>query len=175
MPLLNAATSQLLVIDLQARLMPAIHEGAGVVANAGRVLSAARRLAVPVTFTEQNPRGLGATLRELAPIADEAVLSKKCFDAGRSGDLPDTGRDFVVLGCEAHVCVLQTVLGLSHRGHGVSVVADATGSRRAASRDAALMRMARHGVEVVTTEMVLFEWLGSAEHPAFREITALIK
>jgi nicotinamidase-related amidase len=81
----------------------------------------------------------------------------------------------VVAGCEAHVCVLQTVLGLIDSGRRVFVVQDAIGSRRAENKEAAVRRMERHGAEIVTTEMVVFEWLGSAEHPRFREAVALIK
>ncbi|NCU19993.1 isochorismatase family protein [Candidatus Falkowbacteria bacterium] len=174
---LDAARSGLLVIDLQARLMPAIAQGATVALNARRLLTAARRLDVPVLFTEQNPRGLGATLPELAPAAAETA-HKMTFDALRAPGIAnrlDPSRAMVVAGCEAHVCVLQTVLGLRARNRPVYVVADAVGSRSPENHRAALERMARHGAEVVTTEMVLFEWLGSADHPAFREIVALIK
>jgi nicotinamidase-related amidase len=101
------------------------------------------------------------------------------FDASRAegfAALLAPGRDDgVVTGCEAHVCVLQTVLGLLDRGLRVQVVADAIGSRREQNRDAALARMARHGAQIVTTEMVVFEWLEDATHPRFREAVALIK
>jgi isochorismate hydrolase len=81
----------------------------------------------------------------------------------------------VVAGCEAHVCVLQTVLGLLAQGRRVAVAADAVGSRKDGSREAALARMAAHGAEVVTAEMAVFEWLGTAEHPRFREVLALVR
>lgn len=158
--------------------MPAIHEGAGVTANGARLLQAARLLDVPRSFTEQNPARLGGTVPELAPEAGEVVMAKMSFDA--CGDtalakaVPADQR-LVVCGCEAHVCVLQTVLGLMKAGRAVAVVADATGSRAPANRDTALARMARHGAEIVTTEMVVFEWLRSASHPRFREVVALIK
>jgi isochorismate hydrolase len=85
------------------------------------------------------------------------------------------GRFPVVAGCEAHVCVLQTVLGLLDRGRRAVVVADAVGSRRPESREAALRRMGGHGAEIVTAEMVIFEWLGSADHPCFRDALALVR
>ena len=81
----------------------------------------------------------------------------------------------MLAGCESHVCVLQTALGLLRAGRRVVVVQDAVGSRQAASVRAALDRLARHGADLVTTEMALFEWLGTAEHPRFREAVALIK
>lgn len=175
---IDARSSHLLVIDFQARLMPAIHDSAPVVQNAGRLLSAARRLELPISYTEQNPKGLGTTLPELAPEPGEEVLHKMTFDACRTPEVTAHLADntaLVVMGCEAHVCVLQTVLGLLSDGRRVYVVADAIGSRMEENRRAALGRMAHHGAEIVTTEMVIFEWLASADHPEFRDIVKLVK
>ena len=83
--------------------------------------------------------------------------------------------DILVAGCEAHVCVLQTVLSLIGAGRRVFVARDATGSRRAENKETAIRRMERHGAEIVTTEMAIFEWLGTAAHPRFREASALVK
>jgi nicotinamidase-related amidase len=178
MPLLQAERSLLLVIDFQGRLMPAISDGPALVANARRLIDAAALLDVPVLATEQNPRGLGPTLPELRPVDETVILDKMTFDATRSPGLLarlPAEATVVVTGCEAHVCVLQTVLGLREAGRAVYVVRDAVGSRRPESKEAGLERMARHGAEIVTTEMVVFEWLASAEHPRFREALALIK
>ncbi len=174
---LAATRSTLLMIDLQARLMPAINGGDAVLRNALRLVAAARLLAVPRLFTEQNPRGLGATVPELAAEPGE-LTEKMSFDATRApGLLARLGADraVVVAGCEAHVCVLQTVLGLRAAGRQAYVVADAVGSRDPENRRLALDRMARHGAEIVSTEMVLFEWLADASHPEFRRVQALIK
>lgn len=176
--MLDAARSELLVIDLQTRLLPAIDGAAAILGNAVRLTTAARRLGIPVTFTEQYPRGLGPTAAELAPEPDR-TLAKLCFDAladpAIAARLDPSDRTLVLAGCEAHVCVLQTALSLCARGRSVALVADATGSRSPANHRAALDRLARHGVELVTTEMVIFEWLGTAENPAFRELMALVK
>jgi len=83
--------------------------------------------------------------------------------------------DLVVAGCETHVCVLQTALGLLRAGRRVAIVRDAVGSRRAESKETALRRMEREGAEVVTTEMVLFEWLGTAEDPRLRQVLKLVR
>ncbi len=167
----------LLIVDFQTRLMPAIDQGDVAVANARRLLDAAAILGVPTLTTEQNPPGLGPTVDRLAPDPS-ARLAKMTFDAcrepGFSGRLADD-HAVVVAGCEAHVCVLQTVLGLIDQGRIVYLARDAVGSRRAESKEAAIRRMERHGAEIVTTEMVVFEWLGTAAHPRFRDVVALIK
>jgi nicotinamidase-related amidase len=175
---LAAGSCTLLLVDLQQRLMPAIAGAEAVVANALRLGQAARLLAVPVLATEQNPAGLGGNVPEIAALASR-TLPKTHFDATREAAfeaaLP-TGRDtIVVAGCETHVCVMQTVLGLLGGGRSVALVADAVGSRTAANRDAALARAKAHGAELVTTEMVVFEWLGTCDHPRFREALRLVK
>jgi len=175
---IDRATSTLLVVDFQSRLMPAIEDGATAVANARRLLDAAKMFGVPVLFTEQNASGLGATIPELRPDFFGAVAPKMSFDACRTAGFTDrlgARPDVVVSGCETHVCVLQTVLGLIAAGRHVYLVRDAVGSRRPESKEAAIGRMERHGAEIVTTEMVVFEWLGSAEHPRLRDAVALIK
>jgi nicotinamidase-related amidase len=177
MPLLDPDSATLVLIDLQAKLMPAIEGGAAVIANARRLRDAAVALDVPFFYTEQNPKGLGPTLPELASNS-APVVRKMSFDASRAPDFPMPSAvrpQLLLAGCEAHVCVLQTALSLRAAGHAVAVVRDAIGSRKNDNRDAALERLARHGVEMVTTEMVVFEWLGTAEHPRFRELSALIK
>lgn len=177
MPLIDPDRSALLVIDLQARLMPAIDQSDLRLANAARLIRAAEVLNIRRHVTEQNPRGLGRTVEGLDIPPDEA-LPKMCFDSLRdpaiaaqlAGDAA-----LVICGCEAHVCVLQTVLGLRAKGRQVYVVADACGSRTEANRQAGLARMQAHGAEIVTTEMVIFEWLGGADHPAFKTLIPLIK
>ncbi len=171
-------TSTLLIVDFQARLMPAIEGGMAAVANARRLLQAAGLLGVPILFTEQNAGGLGPSVLELATYAAGNVAHKMSFDACReAGFLARLGErgSVVVAGCETHVCVMQTVLGLIDAGRQVYLVRDAVGSRRAESKETAIRRMECHGVEIVTTEMVLFEWLGSAAHSRFREVLALVK
>ena len=175
--LVPAAGSVLLLVDLQQRLMPAIAGCDAVVANADRLARAAEMFDVPVAATEQNPAGLGPTVEALAaypqmvlPKTAFAVTSEPMFDTL----LPPGAEHVVVAGCEAHVCVLQSVIGLCGRGHRVLLVADAVGSRTEANRDAALVRAREHGAEVVTTEMVLFEWLGHSGHPRFRDVQRLI-
>jgi nicotinamidase-related amidase len=199
--LLDLSDSQLVLVDYQERLMPAIAEREHVVANAQRLAKAAQLLDVPVWGTEQSPEKLGANDPVLRALC-RRTLAKASFSAVDSGLLdclrpparPAAGnarslprhlqkqapvaaaRNTVVLaGCEAHVCLLQTALELVEQEIDVWVVTDACGSRTERSRDAAFDRLAGAGCELVTTEMVLFEWLRTAEHPAFRAVQALIK
>jgi nicotinamidase-related amidase len=178
-PILDRSRSVLCLVDLQQKLMPAIAGADEVVANAGRLLAAAEELGVPILSTEQNPKGLGPTVPELArPDGAHPVIAKMTFDSCHAGGVMDAlppGHHVVVAGAEAHVCVLQTALGLLDRSRRVFVVADAVGSRRPENKTAALRRLERAGAEVVTTEMVIFEWLGTAEDPAFKSVIALVK
>ena len=158
--------------------MPAIEAGDQVVAKTVFLASVAEKLGVPALFTEQNPSGLGPTVPPLKPFVEQLFV-KRHFSAAREPGfferLPP-GRDtFVVAGAETHVCVLQTVLGLRERNFGIAVVADAVGSRYAADKAAGLRRMAEHGAEIVTAEMVAFEWLDSCDHPDFKAVIGLIK
>lgn len=200
--LLDVSDSQLVLVDYQARLMPVIHEGPQVLANALRLARMARLLRVPVWGTEQKPDKLGASdpaLRELC----SKTIAKMSFSAtaeglldclrpparaaaGNARSLPKhlqkpvvsqvpERNTVVIAGCEAHVCLLQTALELIEQEIDVWVVTDACGSRTERNRDAAFDRLAGAGADLVTTEMVAFEWLRSAEHPAFHEVQALIK
>ncbi|MEJ7931984.1 isochorismatase family protein [Ramlibacter sp. AN1015] len=199
--LLDLDDSQLVLLDYQERLMPAMHDGAAVLAQAQRLARLARLLQVPVWASEQNPQGLGPTvaaLRELVPppapkmeFSAAATLMarlrppQRAAVGGNARSLPRhlqkpaapaPGRNTLLLaGCEAHVCLLQTALELLEEEFEVWVVTDACGSRSERNRDAAFDRLAGAGVELVTTEMVGFEWLRSAEHPRFKEALALIK
>lgn len=203
--LLESDSAQLVLVDYQIRLMPAMLDGEQVIANAVRLARMAHALAVPVFATEQNPSRLGETVAPLQAAVQAAkgkVLSKMQFSAveeglgewlkpparpvqGNARSLPkhlqksaqsQPERNTVVIaGCEAHVCLLQTALHLLEDEFDVWVVTDACASRTERNRDAAFDRLAGAGVELVTTEMVTFEWLRSAEHPLFKEIQGLIK
>jgi len=169
--------SLLLVVDFQSRLMPAIDGGATAIRNANRLIGIATLVGIPRLFTEQNAKGLGSTVEEL-PVEKDRLIHKQFFDACREDrfleHIPADGH-IVVVGCEAHVCVQQTVLGLLEARRRTYVVRDALGSRRPEDKETAIRRMERHGAEIVTTEMVVFEWLRTAEHPNFRDAIALIK
>lgn len=177
---IDADASSLVLVDYQARLMPAIHGADDVVAKALVLARAAALLGVPVLGTEQNPERLGPNTAVLAQLCLQTV-SKTQFGACEDGlaaalDAQAPGRRQVVIaGCEAHVCMLQTALGLLRAGRDVFVVENASGSRRPSDHAAAMRRLAQAGATVVTHEMVLFEWLHDCRHPHFRSVLGLVK
>jgi len=174
--IIDAERSLLLVMDVQEKMMPAIHDHERVTANIVWLVRVAQKLGMPVAATEQYAKGLGPTVaavRELLPAG--AVAAKNhfsCVAAQSLARLPGADRPQVVLvGVETHVCLLQTALELLEEGKEVYVVADCVGSRREFERDVALARLRQEGVRIVTREMVVFEWLGEAATPLFREVS----
>jgi len=177
MPLIHNDKSLFLIIDLQARLLPAIFQGDEVVQKTAKLQQAAEILNIPLLFTEQNPKGLGPTTDQLT-VPEGRLFTKMTFDCCKTGGFREMlqGKDqIVVAGSEAHVCVLQTVLGLLEWEKSVFVLSDAIGSRTLENKQAGITRMQQNGAEIITTEMVLFEWLESAKNPNFKSILQLIK
>ena len=208
--LLEAAESQLVLVDYQTQLMPVILEGPLVLQNAVLLGKIAQLLRIPVWGTEENPGGLGPNVTEVKALCGK-TLEKKHFSAVQDGLLdwlrpvgqapssvqnrqggnarslpkhlqkavpppPAPSRNTVVIaGCEAHVCLLQTALELLEEEFEVWVVTDACSARTERNRDAAFDRLAGGGAELVTTEMVAFEWLRTVEHPAFKAVLELVK
>jgi nicotinamidase-related amidase len=166
----------LVLVDYQRRLLPAIHDAPRVLAEACRLADAARLLDVPVLGTEQNPAGLGPnddTIRERCA----RTLAKTHFDACEDGLLEAIGDapEVVIAGCEAHVCLLQTALGLLRAGRAVWVVGPACGSRRPSDHALAMHRLRGAGAVVVSPEMVVFEWLHDCRDERFKPTLALLK
>lgn len=179
--LVTAEESILLMVDIQERLMPSIAGAERIAERAAFLLRAARILSVPILVTEHYPKGLGRTIPALAAeLRPDEVFEKIHFSsAAEPGFLERVQafdrRQIVICGAEAHVCVLQSALWLKALGYDVYLAADATGSRNADDRSLALSRMMGGGVRVVSSEMVVFEWLGRAGTPAFKELLPLIR
>lgn len=174
--LMSAENGSLLVVDVQDKLLHHVHGWQGLLQNVIWLVRVARKVGVPVMATEQYPKGLGHTTPELArEFPDGAVVDKLHFSCAAAQCLPGLpGSDrpqVVVCGMESHVCVLQTVIELKAAGKDVFVVGDSVGSRSPADKDFALDRMRDHGIEVVSREMVAFEWLRKAGTPLFKEIS----
>jgi len=180
--LIDAEDSLLLVVDVQERLLPAVCGPQAVLRNVAILIRAARRLDIPVIATEQYPQGLGHTVAALASLLPEdCTLAKTRFsglaEPALGKRIADTGRSHVLIcGAEAHVCVLQTAMELQALpGRQVFLAADATASRTAENHRLALARLARNGVEILSTEMAVFEWLRRSDRAEFPDLLALVK
>lgn len=173
----------LLVVDIQEKLAPTIAGRAGVVARSEALVVAARRFRIPCVLTEHCADRIGPVLAPLRERFDGREIFAKTFFAAT--DHPEfeallRGHErtqIVVAGIEAHVCVLQTSLGLVARGFEVFVAGDAVGSRaaRQADRTFALERIARAGGTIAGTETILFEWTRAGDDAAFRDVLEIVK
>lgn len=187
--MLQAGKSQLLFVDVQERLLPAMHEGDAALDNCIRLARAANHFSVPITASEQYPNGIGPTVKSLtdAMASRGTSFDKMAFSCARDealaahiGRLQARGhRQLIIAGIESHVCVLQTALDFAAEertgAFEVFVVADAVASRKPESRQIALDRVRTGGAHVVTTEMVIFEWLEKAGTTDFKAMMPLIK
>jgi len=178
--LISADESCLMVIDVQDKLVPAMSNMDPVIENIQILMSAAVKLSVPTLVSEQYSKGLGRTIAALSSLmggdASEKISFSGMADTGFASRFHNLERRHVVMvGIEAHVCVLQTSMHLLNRGIRVFIVADATASRTVKNHDLALQRLAAAGAIIVSTEMVVFEWLERAGTDEFKELSRLIK
>ena len=172
----------LVVVDVQERMMNAIHNADQVIDNVTRLVRGCSELGLPVLVTEQYPKGLGATVPAVQAALGKAYnpLEKITFSATRDMDFmrafEAAGKEKVLIcGVEAHVCVYQTARDLFNLGWTVEIVADAVGSRNEQNRAMALSKMELHGVDLTSVEMILFDMMESADIPEFKTISALVK
>ncbi len=179
--LLDRDRSVLVLIDVQERLFPYVHDGARMLERIDLLLSAAGIMRIPRLVTEQYPKGLGGTIEPIRKILPEAEpVTKMDFscasEPGFMDKLSSLKRDQIVLaGIEAHICVAQTALDLASAGWSVYVAADATSSRRTHDAETALRRLERNGVNVATSEALVFEWLRRAGTEEFKALQPKIK
>ena len=180
--IVNALLSQLVIIDMQVKLAPAMPKDTmqAVVKNCSILAQAANLLSVTTTLTEQYPQGLGETLSEITQhLTVKKAIAKTAFSAFSEPKFKQQlQRDkptIILAGMEAHICVLQTALALHQVGKVVFVVEDAIISRTSANKANAIARMRDAGCVIINTESVVFEWLGNANHEAFKAISKLIK
>jgi isochorismate hydrolase len=183
--LLIREKSQLLIIDVQDKLLDAMSAKSRLIQRCVRLVQAAKALDIPITVSEQYPQGLGPTVESIrwALGNSASILSKVEFSCAKNeplrGRLDELRRQerqqIVIAGIESHVCVMQTAIDLENYGFDAFVVADAVTSRSKTSKRLALARLAKAGADIVDSEMVLFEWLGRAGTPEFKELQALVK
>jgi nicotinamidase-related amidase len=175
--------SLLLVIDIQSKLAPHVAGHEQLIRRTEALLGAAALFGVPKLLTEHCPAQIGAVIEPMrGRFAAGEIFEKTCFGAADHPEFVELARrggraSIVVTGMEAHVCVMQTALGLRDQGFEVVVVADAVGSRevRRLDRELALRRMEQAGCVLAGTETVLFEWAGSGIDRHFRAILAAVK
>lgn len=176
----DAAHDTLVLVDYQVRLLPALHDADTAVRAALLLGEIARMLAIPVIGTEENPRALGASDARVRALCNE-TLAKTHFDACADGLVArlrahrPRGAEVVLAGCETHVCLLHTALGLMRHGYAVTVVPGACASRRDDDKALALAQLRAAGAVLAALETVAFGWLGTCTHPRFREVLALLK
>ena len=180
----NHQDSVLVVIDIQTKLTSAmpLKVLARLQRNSGLLLTAAKALDIPVIATEQYPQGLGPIEPDITKLLSDntAVIEKTCFSCathqGFMEALQETGRKQVILvGMEAHICILQTAMDLAHQDYSVFAVTDAICSRQRENYETALNRMAAAGINIADAESVAFEWLADSSHEHFKLIASMVK
>ena len=179
--MLAVEDSIVVLIDVQGKLAELMHDKQQLYRHLQILLRGARILGIPILWLEQYPKGLGPTVAEVAEILDDLdPIDKISFSACGSERfqqaLRDSGRKSVaVAGIESHVCVYQTTRDLLTAGYRVEVIGDAVSSRSSDNRQAGLQRMASLGAGMMSTEMILFEWLREAGSDEFKEISRLVR
>lgn len=165
------------MIDFQGRLMPAIEDAESVLKHSLRIAQVAQLLNIPIIGTEQSPQSLGSNLESIQKYCS-ITISKEHFNACADGlidALPSGRNQLALVGCETHVCLMQTALGLIEREFDVAIVVDGVGSRRTLDKELALERMQVAGARLISSEMLAFEWLASTHNPRFKEVLQLVK
>lgn len=175
---LNQDNTLFFIIDIQEKLLNAVFNKEQLEKKAKTLVKSAEILNIPLFVTEQYPQGLGSTVDSLKDSA--LVFEKLAFSALTDSILVDELKntkktEIVIFGIETHICVYQTAKALLQAGYSVTLVKDASGSRSEVEHQSALDCFRQDGVNIKTTEMILFELLKDAKHPCFKQIQALIK
>lgn len=178
--LLSAEQSLLVVIDMQEVFLRAIKVRKMLEQNIGFLMEIASQLTIPTLATVQNQERLGEMIPSLHSCLKTAPFDKLSFSAVQVesfvSELHSTGRTQVlVIGVEAHICVLQTALDLLRAGYRVFAPYDAIGSRTKDDWKFAVRRLERAGVIITSVESAVYEWLGSAGTDEFRRVLPLLK
>lgn len=178
---LTVENTVLVVIDIQEKLFPAMHDKEKLLKNVIKLIKGAGALEIPVVLTEQYPKGLGPTLpdiKALLPLVKpiEKVCFSCCDEEQFCRSLEALKRKQVLLaGIEAHICVYQTGLALARAGYRAQVVSDCVSSREPENKAVALLRMGEAGVSPTSSEMALFELLKVARGDKFKQISNIVK
>jgi len=179
--LFNPTRVALLVVDEQERLMSAIHEADRVVRNSRKMLQAATALGMPVVYTEQYPKGLGGTLPAIRELLHEQLpIEKTVFGCFKSAAFTEALGQFqvdtlLIAGVETHICVFQTAAQAIERGLSVHILSDAVGARTPERHSVGMERLRQLGAVISDTDMAIYEYLGEAATPLFRQVLPLLK
>lgn len=180
MPRLHPETTLCIVVDIQERLMPVLHQAESLVEKSRTILQGLHALEIPVIATEQYPKGLGSTVNAVKLLLENAPIFEKTRFSAYTDEVAaalkqHNRRNIILVGAEAHVCMLQTVLDLREAGYDVYIPFECTTSRNPANKENALEQMRDNGAVVSNVESILFELMEDAKHPAFKTISKLIQ
>lgn len=178
--ILDRNKSALLIIDIQEKVLKVMRNYEDLIKNVVKLIKGIKILKIPIYFTEQYPKGLGATIKEIQDELTFAAIQKMSFSCyGAENLFTDLKlknlHQIIVCGIESHVCVQQTVLDLLANNFQVNLPADAVSSRKEIDYHSALNRMSKHGAEITTVESVLFELLNVCGTDEFRSISKIVK
>jgi len=174
--LMDKDKSCLLLIDVQEKLSPAVFNDKQLIERCAWLLRLATEMDVPILACEQYPQGLGSTVESLRGLLEHIAMFKKVtFSAAKDSKfkqaLEQTNRrQIIMMGIETHICVLQTALDLQKSGYQVFVVVDAISARHLSDHHAGLDRMKHQGVQLVSSEMVFYEWVKQAGTSVFKAL-----
>lgn len=182
--MINTENTVLLVVDIQERLLPALHENSAFLAACRQFITGANLLGIPSIITEQYPKGLGATVPDIALLTPDAPKFSKTQFSAYTAEVaaalqqgqPESGQaqNIILIGCETHICMLQTVLDLRQQGYNVFIPQECATSRTAANKANGLQQIQAAGGVVSNIESLLFMLLKDAQHPQFKAISKLI-
>lgn len=179
--MLNLSDTVLIVIDVQGKLARVVEDSEIVIGQIQKLVKGILLLNIPIILTNQVPEKLGGTIDEIAELLpDHQQISRTAFSVFRSIDmlnrLAELKRKQIILcGFETHICLYQSALDLMNSKYEVHLVVDGTSSRKKVDRDTAATRINAEGGKLTTVEMVLFELVRDARHPAFKALAKIIK
>lgn len=169
-----------LVIDYQERLMPVMADREELIANSARLLKGLKILEIPMAITGQYTKGLGLNVKEIFEAAGtEEYFDKMTFSSYELPEVQDAvksrGKNVILCGIEAHVCVLQTAIDLKDAGYQPILVTDCISSRKKSDKEVAFIRAQQEGILLTTSEAILFELTRAAGPDTFKQISKLVK
>ncbi len=179
--ILTKQNTALLIVDVQEKIVPVMYESQKFIANTIKLIKGCKVLGLPIFLTEQYPKGLGATIKEIKDeLEDLTPIQKMSFSCAGSVELmaklkKSEIKNIVLCGIESHVCISQTALDLSANGYNIILAADAVSSRRKFDYEIALSRMARNNIDVTLVESILFEMLNVCGTDDFKQISKIVK